>query len=126
MTNSPHPPSETAPARARRSTPVAIGSVTIGGGRPIAVQSMTNTDTADPKATADQAIELAHAGSELVRITVNTPEAAKAVPEIVRIVEELFGQMPDRFAQSEAESLSVQRNVVCAGLVEEGVDPSEI
>src|SRR5207249_12012457 len=53
MTNSPQPPSGT--ARARRSTPVAIGSVTIGGGRPIAVQSMTNTDTADPKATADQA-----------------------------------------------------------------------
>ena len=86
MMNSPQPPSGTAPARARRSTPVAIGSVTIGGGRPIAVQSMTNTDTADPKATADQAIELAHAGSELVRITVNTPEAAKAVPEIVRRV----------------------------------------
>src|SRR6266850_700083 len=86
MTNSPHPSSETAPAPARRSTPAAIGSVTIGGGRPIAVQSMTNTDTADPKATADQAIELAHAGSELVRITVTPPEAATAVPEIVRRV----------------------------------------
>ena len=47
---------------------------------------MTNTDTADPKATANQVIELAQAGSEMVRVTVNTPEAAKAVPEIVRRV----------------------------------------
>src|SRR2546428_14062989 len=70
--------------RARPSTAVRIGLVTIGGGRPVAVQSMTNTDTADPKATADQTIELAQAGSGLVRITANTPEAAKAVPEIVR------------------------------------------
>src|SRR5690242_2601341 len=67
-------------------TTVRIGSVTIGGGRPVAVQSMTNTDTADAGATAAQTIALAEAGSELVRITVNTPEAAQAVPEIVRRV----------------------------------------
>jgi (E)-4-hydroxy-3-methylbut-2-enyl-diphosphate synthase len=67
----------------RRSVPVAIGSVTIGGVRPVAVQSMTNTDTADAPATAAQVIALAEAGSELVRVTVNTPEAARAVPEIV-------------------------------------------
>ena len=73
-------------AKPRRSAAVTIGSVTIGGGRPVAVQSMTNTDTADPKATADQTIALAQAGSELVRVTVNTPEAAHAVPEIVRRV----------------------------------------
>src|SRR5262245_15114605 len=66
------------------STLVRIGSVAVGGGRPVAVQSMTNTDTADAEATARQLIDLARAGSELVRITVNTPEAAKAVPEIVR------------------------------------------
>ena len=70
----------------RLSTAVRIGSVTVGGGRPVLVQSMTNTDTADPRATAEQTVALAQAGSELVRITVNTPEAAKAVPEIVRRV----------------------------------------
>ena len=59
-----------------------VGSVRIGGGAPIVVQSMTNTDTADARATADQVKALADAGSELVRITVNTPEAAAAVPEI--------------------------------------------
>src|SRR5947199_8523464 len=62
---------------------VRTGPVTIGGGSPVAVQSMTNTDTADARATADQTIALAEAGSELVRVTVNTPEAAKAVPEMV-------------------------------------------
>jgi (E)-4-hydroxy-3-methylbut-2-enyl-diphosphate synthase len=67
-------------------TSVRIGSVAIGGGRPVAVQSMTNTDTADAGATAAQTIALAEAGSELVRVTVNTPEAAQAVPEIVRRV----------------------------------------
>src|SRR5512139_2178553 len=68
----------------RKSTEVAIGPVRIGGTRPVAVQSMTNTDTADAAGTAEQVIALAQAGSELVRVTVNTPEAAAAVPEIVR------------------------------------------
>src|SRR5262245_18308378 len=68
----------------RLSTVVRIGSVTIGGGRPVAVQSMTNTDTADAASTADQVVALAEAGSELVRVTVNTPEAARAVPEMVQ------------------------------------------
>jgi (E)-4-hydroxy-3-methylbut-2-enyl-diphosphate synthase len=66
----------------RISRQVAVGSVLIGGGAPIVVQSMTNTDTADVGATARQVAELAAAGSELVRITVNTPEAAAAVPHI--------------------------------------------
>jgi len=66
-----------------RSIPVRIGSVTIGGGHPVAVQSMTNTDTADPVATSEQVIALAETGSEMVRVTVNTPAAAQAVPEIV-------------------------------------------
>src|SRR3954463_2266673 len=61
---------------------VQVGSVTVGGGAPIVVQSMTNTDTADIIKTARQCIDLAEAGSELVRVTVNVPEAAAAVPEI--------------------------------------------
>jgi len=66
----------------RPTTAVAIGGVIVGGGAPIVVQSMTNTDTADAAATAQQARELAEAGSELVRITVNVDAAAKAVPQI--------------------------------------------
>src|SRR5689334_3246504 len=61
---------------------VKIGSVTIGGGFPIAVQSMTNTDTADVTATVAQVKELYLAGSEIVRITVNNDLAAAAVPQI--------------------------------------------
>ena len=67
-----------------RTVGVRIGQVQIGGGAPIAVQSMTSTDTADPATTAQQCLELAQAGSELVRVTVNGPEAAAAVPEIKR------------------------------------------
>src|SRR5215831_13857276 len=61
---------------------VRTRSVQVGGGAPIVVQSMTMTDTADARATAQQCIELAEAGSEMVRVTVNLPEAAAAVPEI--------------------------------------------
>ncbi|MGH8280755.1 MAG: flavodoxin-dependent (E)-4-hydroxy-3-methylbut-2-enyl-diphosphate synthase [Gammaproteobacteria bacterium] len=66
----------------RHSVVVMVGSVRIGGDAPIVVQSMTNTDTADVDATVKQVAELAHAGSELVRVTVNTGEAAAAVPYI--------------------------------------------
>ena len=67
----------------RRSTVVVdVGGVGIGGDRPVVVQSMTNTDTADVEATCLQVTQLAEAGSELVRLTVNTPAAARAVPEI--------------------------------------------
>jgi (E)-4-hydroxy-3-methylbut-2-enyl-diphosphate synthase len=66
----------------RRSTRVMVGPVAIGGGAPVVVQSMTNTDTADAAATARQVAELWRAGSELVRITVNTPEAAAQVAPI--------------------------------------------
>src|SRR6187397_3594302 len=65
-----------------RTVPVRVGDVTVGGGAPIVVQSMTMTDTADAAATARQCVELWEAGSEMVRVTVNTPEAARAVPEI--------------------------------------------
>src|SRR5258708_24270081 len=61
-----------------------VGQVRVGGGAPIVVQSMTNTDTADAAGTAQQCLELAEAGSEIVRVTVNVPEAAAAVPEIKR------------------------------------------
>jgi (E)-4-hydroxy-3-methylbut-2-enyl-diphosphate synthase len=66
----------------RRTVPVTIGRVTGGGGAPVVVQSMTNTETADVDATARQVAELARAGSELVRITVNDDDAARAVPRI--------------------------------------------
>jgi (E)-4-hydroxy-3-methylbut-2-enyl-diphosphate synthase len=66
----------------RVTNAVRVGSVTVGGGAPVVVQSMTNTDTVDFVGTAVQCAELARAGSELVRITVNTPEAAAAVPKI--------------------------------------------
>ncbi len=75
--------SEAIGTQLRRATPtVEVGQVRIGSNHPIVVQSMTNTATEDPKSTAKQVAELARAGSELVRITVNTLEAAKAVPEI--------------------------------------------
>ena len=71
----------------RRSVGVKVGQVQIGGGAPVVVQSMTSTDTADVEATSKQALELAKAGSELVRVTVNLPEAAAAVPEIRRALD---------------------------------------
>ncbi|HEY7449149.1 MAG TPA: flavodoxin-dependent (E)-4-hydroxy-3-methylbut-2-enyl-diphosphate synthase [Vicinamibacterales bacterium] len=67
-----------------KSIGVRVGNVQIGGGAPVVVQSMTSTDTADIAATTQQCLELAEAGSELVRVTVNLPEAAEAVPEIKR------------------------------------------
>jgi (E)-4-hydroxy-3-methylbut-2-enyl-diphosphate synthase len=70
------------PLRLHRTVPVMVGRVQVGGGAPVVVQSMTMTDTADAAATAQQCIELAEAGSEMVRVTVNTPDAAAAVPEI--------------------------------------------
>jgi (E)-4-hydroxy-3-methylbut-2-enyl-diphosphate synthase len=66
----------------RKTAGVKVGQVQVGGGAPIVVQSMTNTDTADVAATVQQCLELAQAGSELVRVTVNVPQAAAAVPEI--------------------------------------------
>ena len=68
--------------RLHKSVGVRVGRVLVGGGAPVVVQSMTLTDTADAAATARQCIELAEAGSEMVRVTVNVPEAAQAVPEI--------------------------------------------
>src|SRR5205807_7986504 len=78
----------------RASVQVSIGSVRVGGGAPIVVQSMTNTDTADVEGTAQQVRALARAGSELVRITVNTSEAAAAVAPIRERLEQLGVTVP--------------------------------
>ena len=73
---------ETRPAPRRACHTVAVGRVRVGGDAPIVVQSMTNTDTADVAATVKQIGQLWRAGSEVVRVTVNNPESAKAVPHI--------------------------------------------
>jgi (E)-4-hydroxy-3-methylbut-2-enyl-diphosphate synthase len=79
----------------RRETPsVHIEKVMVGSRHPVVVQSMTNTDTADARSTAQQVAELARAGSELVRITVNTLEAARAVPEIKERLEMMSCDVP--------------------------------
>ena len=70
------------PKKRRKSVPVKVGQVLVGGGAPIVVQSMTNTDTADVDSTVSQTVDLAHAGSEIVRVTVDRAEAAAAVPYI--------------------------------------------
>ncbi len=75
-------PEHSGPAHRHRTVPVRVGHVTVGGGAPIVVQSMTNTDTADIAATVAQVAALARQGSELVRITVDRDEAAAAVPHI--------------------------------------------
>src|SRR5215467_15362561 len=67
----------------RKSVTVKIGEVSVGGSAPVVVQSMTNTDTADVQGTIQQVAQLAQAGSELVRVTVNNDDAAKAIPAIV-------------------------------------------
>ncbi|MGI8961841.1 MAG: flavodoxin-dependent (E)-4-hydroxy-3-methylbut-2-enyl-diphosphate synthase [Bryobacteraceae bacterium] len=78
----------------RKSAVVNIGGVKVGGSNPIVVQSMTNTDTADTAATVNQVMDLARAGSELVRVTVNTEEAAQAVPKIVDTLRDFGVNVP--------------------------------
>lgn len=78
----------------RRTTVVDVGGVKIGAPHPVVVQSMTNTDTADVEATVRQAAELARAGAELVRVTVNNEQAAAAVPKIVEGLERLGVRVP--------------------------------
>jgi (E)-4-hydroxy-3-methylbut-2-enyl-diphosphate synthase len=78
----------------RRSVAVRIGSIEVGAAAPVVVQSMTNTDTADIAATTKQVAELARAGSELVRVTVNTPEAAAAVPHIRERLDMMGASVP--------------------------------
>ena len=78
----------------RRTVTVDVGGVPVGSGHPVVVQSMTNTDTADADATAIQVARLAHAGSELVRVTVNNDAAAAAVPDMVRKLRDLGVGVP--------------------------------
>ena len=78
----------------RKSVQVSIGPVRVGGAAPIVVQSMTNTDTADVEGTVQQVKSLARAGSELVRVTVNTAEAAEAVPHIRHRLDQLGVAVP--------------------------------
>ncbi|MEZ0169270.1 flavodoxin-dependent (E)-4-hydroxy-3-methylbut-2-enyl-diphosphate synthase [Microvirga sp. TS319] len=88
------PESLAGPAPRHRTVGVRVGSVTVGGGAPIVVQSMTNTDTADVDATVAQVAALARAGSELVRITVDRDEAAAAVPKIRERLDRLGVDVP--------------------------------
>jgi len=78
----------------RRSVAVNVGGVKVGGSNPIVVQSMTNTDTADVQSTVNQTMALAQAGSELVRVTVNTEAAAAAVPKIVDTLDKFGVRVP--------------------------------
>jgi (E)-4-hydroxy-3-methylbut-2-enyl-diphosphate synthase len=78
----------------RHSVAVGVGKVKVGGGHPIVVQSMTNTDTADVASTVNQVMALAKAGSELVRVTVNTEDAARAVPKIVDTLDKFGVRVP--------------------------------
>ncbi len=78
----------------RRSVAASIGSVKVGGLNPVVVQSMTNTDTADVLSTVNQVMALANAGSELVRVTVNTDDAARAVPKIVDTLDKFGVRVP--------------------------------
>src|ERR1700688_5096607 len=78
----------------RSSVAVKIGNVWVGGDHPVVVQSMTNTDTADTASTVNQVMALAQAGSELVRVTVNTEAAAQAVPKIVDTLDKFGVRVP--------------------------------
>src|SRR6202167_852890 len=78
----------------RNSVAVNVGAVKVGGTNPIVVQSMTNTDTADVQSTVNQVMALAAAGSELVRVTVNTEDAARAVPKIVDTLDKFGVRVP--------------------------------
>src|ERR1700690_3764733 len=78
----------------RVSVPVSIAGVWVGGNHPVVVQSMTNTDTADVQGTVNQVMALAQAGSELVRVTVNTDDAARAVPKIVETLDKFGVRVP--------------------------------
>jgi len=78
----------------KKTHQVLVGNIKVGGGAPIVVQSMTNTDTADVAGSVKQIMELSTAGSELVRVTVNTDEAAKAVPEIRNQLEQKGFSVP--------------------------------
>src|ERR1700730_7260975 len=78
----------------RKSVAVNVGSVKVGGAHPIVVQSMTNTDTADVQSTVDQGMALAQAGFQVVGVTVNTDDAARAVPKIAETLYKFGVRVP--------------------------------
>ncbi|MGR4874529.1 flavodoxin-dependent (E)-4-hydroxy-3-methylbut-2-enyl-diphosphate synthase [Pseudoxanthomonas sp. LARHCG66] len=90
----PTPPTDAAPLPRRITQAVRIGNATVGGGRPVVVQSMTNTDTADIAGSVKQVAELWRAGSEMVRLTVNNPESAAAIPRIREKLEMMGVSVP--------------------------------
>ncbi|HSO29116.1 MAG TPA: flavodoxin-dependent (E)-4-hydroxy-3-methylbut-2-enyl-diphosphate synthase [Candidatus Sulfomarinibacteraceae bacterium] len=116
----------TRPAR-RRAVPVDVGGVMIGSSHPIVVQSMTNTDTADPDATAIQVARLAHAGSQLVRVTVNTDAAAAAVPAMLQKVRDLGVHVPviGDFHYN-GHKLLVEHPAAAAGLAKYRINPGNV
>ena len=113
--------------RRRSTVSVDIGGVLVGSAHPVVVQSMTNTDTADPDATAIQVARLAHAGSQLVRVTVNTDAAAAAVPEMLRKLADLGVAVPviGDFHYN-GHQLLVEYPAMAAGLAKYRINPGNV
>ncbi len=119
-------PDELRPRR-RSTISVDVGGVLVGSAHPVVVQSMTNTDTADPDATAIQVARLAHAGSQLVRVTVNTDEAAAAVPDMLRKLADLGVAVPivGDFHYN-GHKLLVDHPAAAAGLAKYRINPGNV
>jgi len=113
--------------RRRPTVSVDVGGVLVGSAHPVVVQSMTNTDTADPDATAIQVARLAHAGSQLVRVTVNTDAAAAAVPEMLRKLADLGVAVPviGDFHYN-GHQLLVEHPAMAAGLAKYRINPGNV
>ncbi len=113
--------------RRRSTVSVDVGGVLVGSAHPVVVQSMTNTDTADPDATAIQVARLAHAGSQLVRVTVNTDAAAAAVPEMLRKLADLGVAVPviGDFHYN-GHQLLVEHPAMAAGLAKYRINPGNV
>ncbi|HEX5147858.1 MAG TPA: flavodoxin-dependent (E)-4-hydroxy-3-methylbut-2-enyl-diphosphate synthase, partial [Candidatus Limnocylindrales bacterium] len=118
---------ETLRPRRRPTVSVDVGGVLVGSAHPIVVQSMTNTDTADPDATAIQVARLAHAGSQLVRVTVNTDAAAAAVPEMLRKLAGLGVAVPviGDFHYN-GHQLLAEHPAMAAGLAKYRINPGNV
>ncbi|HEX5590096.1 MAG TPA: flavodoxin-dependent (E)-4-hydroxy-3-methylbut-2-enyl-diphosphate synthase [Candidatus Limnocylindrales bacterium] len=113
--------------RRRATVSVDVGGVLVGSAHPVVVQSMTNTDTADADATAIQVARLAHAGSQLVRVTVNTDAAAAAVPEMLRKLADLGVAVPviGDFHYN-GHQLLVEHPATAAGLAKYRINPGNV
>ena len=120
-------PSDAPRPRRRPTVSVEVGGVLLGSAHPVVVQSMTNTDTADPDATAIQVARLAHAGSQLVRVTVNTDTAAAAVPELLRKLADLGIAVPvvGDFHYN-GHKLLVDHPAMAAGLAKYRINPGNV